>query len=448
MNPYTGTSTLASVLRVSARISGWQPTLSFFGDGFHALTTAAVRHQHVETQVPNLAGCDTLEPWPSAGEPIQEATTPPSSWYLSPLVAHLEHRTVFQQSWQAVGHLGQVSDPGSFFTGSLLNMGYLVCRGQDGILRAFHNVCRHHAAPVACQAGRTERFVCPYHGWTYGLDGGLQKATRLKGIKNFRAADMGLVPIQVDTWGQLIFLHFGAATETTAHREAGQLLSLRDWLGRGGEAMQACGMADQLQHVATRTYDLNCNWKVFCDNYLDGGYHVPFAHKSLASGLDIGTYSSMLHERVSIQSCKPATQKASGGTARLGNRDAAYAFVYPNLMINRYGPWMDTNLVTPLAVDRCRVVFDYLIDPAQAADTEYIQHSLQASDEVQQEDIQLCEGVQRGLTSPAYDVGRYAPGVEQPMFHFHQMLHRDLSSTCPRRPSPQAGAAGCKTVSV
>ncbi|MCO5611383.1 hypothetical protein L7F22_065636 [Adiantum nelumboides] len=163
--------------------------------------------------------------------------------------------------------------------------------------------------------------------------------------------------------------------------------------------------------------------KVFCDNYLDGGYHVPIAHKNLASGLSLGSYSTQVLERVSIQSCK--TDSVSG---RLG-QSAFYAFVYPNFMINRYGPWMDTNLVIPLETSKCLVVFNYFLDPLLVDDKEFVQQSLSESGIVQMEDVMLCEGVQKGLESPAFSKGRYAPSVEMAMHHFHCLLHKDLMST-------------------
>lgn len=141
-----------------------------------------------------------------------------------------------------------------------------------------------------------------------------------------------------------------------------------------------------------------------------------------------------------------------------GDREAAYAFVFPNLMINRYGPWMDTNVVMPAGPERCTVQFDYFLDQGLSRDSDGIASNLCSSDQVcsfcfatvsqwrgasyqycgppltlfalalqvQQEDIRLCESVQRGLHSPAYDSGRYAPGLEFPMHHFHSMLHAAL----------------------
>lgn len=352
--------------------------------------------------------------------PIERAATPPSSWYTHPhLLAH-EMESVFWRGWQIAGLTSQVEELHSYFTGSLGKMQYIVCRDGQGDLHGFHNVCRHHAAPVATGSGCTTVLQCPYHGWSYSLDGRFQKATRLAGIQNFKPNDFSLLPISIATWGPFVLLNFSMPYTGLKfdHNAVGE-----DWLGDAHPVIAKADIDAALCHVATKEYLVNCNWKVFCDNYLDGGYHVPIAHKNLASGLSLASYSTQVLERVSIQSCK--TDDLS---ERLG-QSAFYAFVYPNFMINRYGPWMDTNLVIPLETSKCLVVFNYFLDPLLVDDKEFVQQSLSESKTVQMEDVVLCEGVQKGLESPAFSTGRYAPTVEKAMHHFHCLLQQDLLST-------------------
>ncbi|PSC73423.1 choline isoform B [Micractinium conductrix] len=398
----------------------------------------------------------TLRQGGHSGAPIEAAATPPSSWYHSPDILRLEERSVFARSWLAVAHESALAAPGTYAAGELAGLQWVAVRDQGGVLRAFHNVCRHHAAILAPPGDGTLGdgcLRCPYHGWQYGLDGRLLKATRLKGIEGFRAADHGLAPLAAQAWGGFVWVRAAAAGGSSsdsldsrsssggeqrqaAHqsvqhdRQQQQQQDVAAWLGpRGAAAALAAGIADALVHVASREYEIACNWKVFADNYLDGGYHVSVAHAELASGLDLGSYSSATYERLSIQSCMPAGggegaaaaaagaaaagggEAAAGATARrrlAGGRPPAYIFVYPNLMLNRYGPWLDVNTVVPLGPERCKVLFDYYLEPALADDAAYIDASLAASDSVQQEDVALCEAVQRGLRSPAYDTGRWA----------------------------------------
>jgi len=368
--------------------------------------------------------------------------------------------------------------PGSYFTGQVGKVKYVVARGDDGLLRGFHNVCRHHAMEVASMPGDcaegsqapavTSCFACPYHGWTYDLTGKLIKATRLTGIENFDVKKNGLRPLAVEQWGPFIFCHLGGGSgdddearngssseDIDAHNggadpppplppPAGRCTSMgkqsllpppvSEWLGEGGRRMASARIDTSLRFITRREYRIACNWKVFCDNYLDGGYHVPFAHPALADGVDMKSYETTIHGSVSLQtvggasaSSDPVPSPGAVADRRLGN-SAMYAFVYPNFMVNRYGPWLDTNWVTPTGPDSCVVVFDYYLEPELANDAKFIAESLAASDLVQKEDMWLCGKVQRGIESPGYGAGRYAPSMEAAMYHFHKCLWEDIST--------------------
>ncbi|GFP91783.1 choline monooxygenase chloroplastic [Phtheirospermum japonicum] len=356
--------------------------------------------------------------------PIEEAFTPPSSWYTDPDFYSVELNQVFYRGWQPVGYTEQIKEPRQFFTGRLGNIEYVVCRDEKGTLHAFHNVCRHHASLVASGNGKNSCFVCPYHGWTYGLDGALVKATRTSGIKNFKLNEMGLVPLKVAIWGPFVLISFDGVLPNE-HFDTENVSN--EWLGIAAEILSTNGIDTSLDYVCRRVYTLDCNWKVFCDNYLDGGYHVPYAHKGLASGLQLDSYSTKIYEKVSIQSCASSTNDREEEYDRLGSK-ALYAFIYPNFMINRYGPWMDTNLVLPLGPRKCQVIFDYFLDASLMDNDSFIRKSLEDSEKVQEEDLILCKAVQQGLESPAYNVGRYSPMVEMAMHHFHCLLHENLSS--------------------
>ncbi|KAL6331892.1 hypothetical protein AAG906_020240 [Vitis piasezkii] len=368
--------------------------------------------------------------------PVEQALTPPSSWYTDPSFLALELDRVFYRGWQAVGYTEQIKNPRDFFTGRLGNVEFVVCRDNNGKLHAFHNVCRHHASLLAYGSGQKSCFVCPYHAWTYGLDGALLKATRITGIKDFSINDnlaWFVWAWKIGIWAYTFaYRHLGPFVllnidnDVSPQHEADSKIVGKEWLGSSSDILSNGGIDTSLSYVCRREYTIECNWKVFCDNYLDGGYHVPYAHKGLASGLKLESYSTTMFERVSIQSCEGGPGESEDDFDRLGTK-ALYAFIYPNFMINRYGPWMDTNLVLPLGPRTCKVVFDYFLEASLKDDKAFIERSLEDSERVQMEDIILCEGVQRGLESPAYCSGRYAPTVEMAMHHFHCLLHENLT---------------------
>ena len=141
-------------------------------------------------------------------DPLEEAWTIPAPWYFDPRISELERMSVFSGTWQVVGRADQVRDNGQFFTAELVGEPLIVARGEDGQLRAFYNVCRHHAAAVVTEPqGCAKQFRCPYHGWTYGIDGALKGMVEFDGVCNFDRAKNGLVPIRVDIWENFVFVN-------------------------------------------------------------------------------------------------------------------------------------------------------------------------------------------------------------------------------------------------
>ncbi|PCI38320.1 MAG: (2Fe-2S)-binding protein [Elusimicrobia bacterium] len=352
---------------------------------------------------------DELERF-DASAPLAAGRTPPSSWYCDPAALALEKKTVLKRSWQAVGRLDQVKESGCYFSGTLAGEPFVVVRGDDGKIRGFFNVCRHHATCVVSGEGQKKRLTCPYHGWSYNLDGSLFGTANAGTLEDFKPADYGLISIPCEAWGPFVFLCLDPSPPSLKD----QLKPLRGPLAKTN--------FEALHFAERRVYEMQCNWKVYVDNYLDGGYHVPTLHKELAGKLSLSGYRSEIFDRLSIQYCKGASML----DARVGD-EQLYAWVYPNFMINRYGPVMDTNLVLPVSETRCKVVFDYYFENVEGEEArKFIAESIPPSDRVQNEDIAICESVQQGLLSSAYDQGRYAPQWEAPTQHFHKLLAADL----------------------
>src|SRR5271155_3415197 len=144
----------------------------------------------------------------NAAAPLEEAYTIPAPWYLDRRIELAEREEVFGANWIAVGRIDQVAAEGQFFTVEIAGEPLVVVRGSDGELRAFFNVCRHHAAAVAnVPCGTVQHLRCPYHGWTYGLDGSLKGAPEFAGVCNFDRGANGLVPVKVATWDNFVFVH-------------------------------------------------------------------------------------------------------------------------------------------------------------------------------------------------------------------------------------------------
>jgi len=347
---------------------------------------------------------------------LADASTIPAAWYVDPRIAELESQTVFSKTWQMVGRVEQVERPGQFVTASIAGEPIVVVRGHDGVLRGFYNVCRHHAAAVVTEpCGQASILHCPYHGWNYGLDGSLKGMPEFDGVKNFERQQNGLIPVKAEIWEKFVFVSLDPQAEP-----------LPQFLG--GLVKRVAPLAvSKLHYFDSRTYDIHCNWKVFVDNYLDGGYHVPHLHKGLNSVLDYKEYTIENGDRYCLQSSPmvAGTEDAATAKTRQGDR-AWYFWQHPNLMINCYEGYMDTNLVLPVDVDHCRVIFDFYFGDVSESQRQYNEGSVAVGARVQEEDLGICEAVQRGLKSRAYGAGRLSVRREAGEHLFHRLLAADL----------------------
>jgi choline monooxygenase len=347
--------------------------------------------------------------------PLELARTIPNTWYFDRALHDRERRTVFGDTWQCVGRVEQVANPGDYLTAEIAGEPVLVVRGDDGVLRAFFNVCRHRAAPLLTEpCGTATKLRCRYHGWTYDLTGRLRGTPEFEGVREFEKDDHGLVGMSVCPWGPFVWVHPGEPREPLA-----------DFLSPFPEWADRRNAFAKFEWHARRAYDLACNWKVYVDNYLDGGYHVNTVHPGLAGVLDYREYTTTAHGYTALQCSPLVPADGEAGRTRVGDL-AAYWWVFPNFMANLYGNAMDTNLVLPLGTDRCRVVFDFYF--AAGTTEAFKDESVKVAERVQAEDVGICEEVQRGLRSAAFVSGRFSAKRENAGYHFHKLLAKHLTN--------------------
>lgn len=352
--------------------------------------------------------------------PLALASTIPASWYVNRELYELELQNVFANKWQLAARLDQVSRPGQYVTTDIAGEPIVVVRGNDGVLRGFFNVCRHHAAAVMTEPeGQAPQLRCPYHGWTYSLEGELKGTPDFTGVCDFDRARNGLAPVNVAEWENWVFVNIGSENP-----------SLKDFLTTNlVEEIRPLEL-NSLHWFERRHYHFDCNWKVFVDNYLDGGYHVPYLHKGLDSVLDYSNYMIENGTHHCLQWSPIVTEgaEAQTGAVRKGDR-ALYYWIYPNFMINWYDGVMDTNLVIPRGVDQTEVIFDfYFPDVVSEEARARNAASVAVGQRIQDEDVAICKSVQRGLNSRAYTAGRLSVRREAGEHLFHRLLHADLSA--------------------
>ena len=350
---------------------------------------------------------------------ITIATTIPSSWYLNPDMLAFEQERIFGGTWQLVGRLDQLRNAGDFFTCSVIDEPIVVTRATDGTLHAFFNVCRHRAGPVAQGAGNRKTLQCLYHGWTYELDGRLKNTPEFEGVRCFDKLQNGLVPVRVDSWGPFVFVNM--------NHEAPPL---REVLGKIPAETSDIPI-ERMGFYKRVDYQVACNWKVYVDNYLEG-YHIPVAHPGLYKEIDYKQYR-VEPARYYSKQFAPIREKPDSLYRRNlvegANAQALYYWIFPNLMLNIYPDNLQLNIILPLGHDRTLTIFEwYLLDADRPEVTADFHKSFKFSDVIQQEDIEICETVQRRLKSRSYDVGRFSALRENGVHHFHGLLSEFLQS--------------------
>ncbi|HLJ27970.1 MAG TPA: aromatic ring-hydroxylating dioxygenase subunit alpha [Candidatus Angelobacter sp.] len=343
---------------------------------------------------------------------VAQAFTLPANYYFEPSWEAGEKERIFARTWQIVGHETQLPNPGSFFTANLVGEPFLMVRNAAGQIKGFYNICRHRAGPAAQGCGEKKVFRCGYHGWTYSLDGDLLNAPECEGVQDFHYRDFGLTPVRTERWAGLIFVNLDPAARPLIE----SLGSLPEKAGRFE--------LEKMQLHQRRIYEMECNWKTYIDNYLEG-YHLPSVHPSLNRELDYSSYSTCLFDNYSVQSSPirgPENEKTVErrySQAR-GDDVAEYYWIYPNWMLNCYPDNVSVNIVLPVSPDRSIAIFEWYF-PEATLQTDVPRQTVRFSDEIQVEDVSICEQVQKNLRSRSYSQGRYSVKQERGVHHFHRL---------------------------
>ncbi|MBI1807664.1 MAG: Rieske 2Fe-2S domain-containing protein [Ignavibacteria bacterium] len=345
--------------------------------------------------------------------PIERSETIPSRLYTEPRYHDFDKQHLFPETWQYVGHVSRVQNHGDYLAGTVADNPVIIVRGKDNLLRAFFNVCRHRGGPLAIDDhGSCNALQCKYHGWTYLLDGSLRGVPQFDRVELFDRKDYGLIPVQLEIWDGLIFVNLSKRKANSP--------TLQSVVNGISERIAPRRLADT-KFFRRINYEVRCNWKVYVDNYLEG-YHLPYVHPELCTLLDYQNYITEIFEYYSLQH-SPLT-----GTDTLYGKDggaALYYFIFPNFMLNILPGRLQTNLVVPLSHNTTRVIFDYYYDDITSPHARKMaEEDIKYSDHVQHEDMQICEHVQQGLESMAYDKGRFSVEMERGVYHFQCLLKK------------------------
>jgi choline monooxygenase len=344
---------------------------------------------------------------------IADGRTLPFDWYSDPAVLRLEQERIFRRAWQYVARADQVAEPGSFCATDAGGLPVVVVRDKEGVLRAFVNVCRHRGSLVCEGEGRRETLQCPYHAWTYDLDGSLRTAPRSDREPDFDREGLGLRPVLVDTWGPFVFVN----PDTEA-------APLAETLGELPELVAASGVdLDSLRFLQRSTSAYEANWKVCCENYLEC-YHCQVAHPGFSKVVDVSVEAYVLEEsRFFSTQYGPVREKWKGDFDPRGPVERGqFHFVWPNLTINIMPghPNLSIGPVVPAGPEQTSRFLDYFVGPE--VEEEWIRDMLEFDGQVGAEDTVLVERVQKGVRAGGLEQGRLMLESERLIVHFQGLL--------------------------
>jgi choline monooxygenase len=375
--------------------------------------------------------------------PVEAASTLIPDAYVSEEFHALEQESIFARSWVPVCVTDEVAEPGSFVVVELAGRSVIVCRDRAGALHAHHNVCRHRGARLCIEErGHVDRFFqCAYHAWAYGLDGSClgtplftpeagipedqQGAFDMTSVQAFDKADFGLHPVQVETWGCLVFLCLDPEAPPLA-----------DELGDLPERLAGYRLGEHrlLRRVE---YEIDANWKLVGENFMEY-YHLPWVHPGLVKVSPLKHHHRWQGTGMYVGFCTSpiAANTDDGGwqglsaLSHLDGDDATsarFAWLFPNIALNALPNHTFLLLARPAAPGRPREVAYLLAHPesieASGASLDADTDSLLAFwDEVNREDIAIVERVQQGLADPAYTGGRMCYRFEESVHRFQNMV--------------------------
>jgi len=346
--------------------------------------------------------------------------TLPYEWYVDPAVLRLEQEWIFARSWHYAARLDQVAEPGQLTSAQAGSLPVLLTRARDGQLRGFVNVCRHRGHILCEGDARRETIQCPYHAWTYGLDGSLRNAPRADREEQFDRESLGLVPVAVDTWGPFVFVNADAAAEPLQDA----LGALPAALAEGGVDVGALRFHDRAEAA-----EYACNWKVCVENFLEC-YHCAVAHPTLAKAIDVSPDAYALQATGRLASQFGPARNGGGGIydATGPVERGQFHLLFPGTVVNVMPgkPNLSIGPVVPRGPDRTYRFLDYFVGPDVGE--EWLADYLALDEQVGAEDRALVESVQRGMASGALEAGNLMPESEKLIAHFQALVVEALGS--------------------
>ena len=376
--------------------------------------------------------------------PTGEARGLPSALYTDPAFFILERERLMADTWVCIGFAGDLPSPGYVKPVDFMGLPLVILRDRQGEIKVFHNVCSHRGRVLVHEETKVGNVIrCPYHSWTYGLDGQLRGTPHIGGFKchqvaGFSCADFGLRRVRSWVWLDMVFINLCEQAPTFPDHIAPLEERWRDYVGQEGlDRLRRVGTGDCLE------LEVGCNWKLAVENYCES-YHLPWVHPGLNAYSRLEDhYPITLGDHFSGQGSRAYNLAEVAGTQlpsfpdwpRERLRQAEYIACYPNVLLGLQADHAFALMLEPRACNRTREHLRLYYVGDQAAGEEYAGHrqaTLEAWRTVFAEDIAAVEGMQWGRASPAFTGGVFSPVMDVSTHHFHRWVAAGLEGAAPR----------------
>ncbi len=348
-------------------------------------------------------------------DPVAENSwTLPAHWYYEPEIFRREHEVIFYRTWWYQCHVSDIPEAGDYHAGHVVDQGIFIIRGDDGRIRAFHNVCSHRAHPLLQGQGNARRIVCPYHQWCYRADGRFREARGRKTLKDWIPENADLKPVRVEDYGGFLFVNLDP--------DATPLIELAPKLIE--DIARCCPRLGELVRVERHEVAVAANWKTVIDNNHEC-YHCAANHKSLMELVDYDNKADWSDDGISFTHAverKALDNDAYSLTSEEVEQDALFGYIWPTLIPLWYpgSPSAVLFQVIPTGPETTLERFDFYFTHRDINDQErrfidYIKNVLIV------EDVGLCEQVQKGLHSRGYTQGRFVVDRDHAEFSEHHV---------------------------
>ncbi|MFF7215763.1 aromatic ring-hydroxylating dioxygenase subunit alpha [Streptomyces sp. NPDC008238] len=373
------------------------------------------------------------------GLPDSLIATLPGSYYTDPGIFAQEQERIFEAMWFCVARSSELGRPGAFRTVDVGRESILVTRSRDHAVRAFHNVCRHRGARLLTEEGGEVRraFQCPYHAWTYDLDGRLVAAPNLTKMPDVGRTEFGLVPVHVREWLGYVWVCLAEDPPSFEEQVVAEVVT------RLGDvaSLERYGIED-LRVGRRIVYDVRANWKLIVENFMEC-YHCATIHPELTEVLPefADGYAAQYYVGHGAEfgaDVEGFTVDGSPGLARIpgvsADQDRRYyaITVKPQVFVNLVPDHVILHRMYPLAVDRTVVECDWLYLEEVVAEGRDLSRSVELFDRVNRQDFEACERCQPAMSSRLYAKGGVLVPSEHHIAGFHDWVHGRLGTAQPR----------------